>query len=291
MYDHLVFLSDSDSTQYALTVTFGRGLNNNTLVRAERDFFGFVYNSKFWVALPYMKMKHDSTRLDISYNYLFGGLSWNSQHDGGEVTYDWRDTKVGLKFSELKPVQSLRDGDWKLRSHAIGKGTLYWQNDAIPGTVYYELFQLEGANPIGVNQNGETYLNNDWIALVTKSHRHVITSTDTTEAGNRIIKDFFAMSDSKSLMYADGSEHVQMTSDGFRRDYNIYDWMALNKHLSVPELGVAMELSYTESRIFYTDGYCVGIIQGSVSVDNQRERVWGVIEHRQKPKSEQSALK
>jgi hypothetical protein len=291
MYDHLVFVGQQDSTRYALTVTLGRGLADNKFVRAERDFAGFLFAGKSWVTLPYTRMKHDSTRLDLSYPCLFGGLRWTEPYTGGVVTYDRHDIKFELKFNGLRPVQSLKDGETKLRSHAIGEATLTLPTRTVSGKVFYELAQLEGYNPLVNVNTGIDFINYDWIACASTSGENLLCSADTSTESNRLFKNFVAVSGADGLRYAEGADRVRIASDMIQRDRNIYDYLALRKGLTIPDLGVDLKLNLTDNRIFYTTGYCLAIVEGVMSLDNRSEKVWGVLEHRQKPKSSGEVLK
>ncbi|MCX6832087.1 MAG: hypothetical protein NT028_08140, partial [candidate division Zixibacteria bacterium] len=172
--DHVVFLGQKDSLRYALSVTFGRALADNRFKRAERDFLGFLYDGRAWITLPYMRMRHDSLRLDLNYPYVFGGLNWTQPYTDGEVSYDRHDLKFNLKFSGLRPVQSFRDGETRLRSHAIGEGTLVLPTETITGTVFYELLQLEGYNPFANITDGLAYTDYDWLALTSTSGQRLL---------------------------------------------------------------------------------------------------------------------
>lgn len=291
MCDHLVFLGEKDSLRYALTVTFGRGLSDNAFVRAERDFSGFLFDSKGWTTLPYTRMKHDSTRLDITYNCIFGGLNWTEPYKSGTVNYNRHDVRFELKFSGLQPVQSYRDGERRLRSHAIGEATLTLPATTATGRVYYELLQLEGYNPLVNNNSGIEYTNYDWIAATSASGMSLISCSDTATAANRIIKNFSALQTGDGLRYAEGSNYVRIASDAILRDHKIYDYLALKKSLTIPDLGVDVKLRLTDDRIFYTNGYCLSLVEGDLMLDNRGEKLWGLLEHRQQPKSSGEVLR
>lgn len=269
-----------DSLKYVLSVTFGRALADNRFKRAERDFTGFLYDGHAWITLPYTRMRHDSMRVDINYPYVFGGLNWTRPYTDGEVSYVRHDLKFDLKFSELAPVQSLRNGVIDRRSHAIGNGTLILPNDTITGTVYYELLQLEGCNPFVNVTNGLTYTDYDWLALTSTSGDRLLCSSDSTTANDRIKRNFLALESGGLLRYADGSDHVHIISESFARDPRTNDLLASRKNISVPDLGIEVKMTLTDDRIFSTNGYSLSLVDGMLTIDGKLEDAWGIIEHR-----------
>lgn len=278
--DHIVFLGQQDSLRYILSVTFGRALADNRFKRAERDFVGFLNDGRTWITLPYMRMRHDSLRLDINYPYVFGGLNWTRPYTEGEVSYDRHDLKFDLKFSELAPVQYLRNGAIDRRSHAIGSGTLLLPNDTIIGTVYYESLQIEGYNLFANTTGGLTYTDYDWLALTSTSGSRLLCSSDSTTANDRIKKNFLALEYGGALRYADGSDHVRIISAGFVHDPRTQGLLALKKNIVVPGLGIEVKMTLTDEGIFGTNSYCLSLIGGTLTVDGKPENAWGIIEHR-----------
>lgn len=278
--DHIVFLGQQGSLRYALSVTFGRALADNRFKRAERDFTGFLFDGRAWITLPYTRMRHDSLRLDLNYPYVFGGLNWTQSYTDGEVNYDRHDLKFNLKFSGLRPVQSFRDGEKRLRSHAIGEGTLMLPTATITGAVFYELLQLEGYNPFVNITDGWTYTDYDWLALTSVSGKRLLSSSDSTTANDRIKKNFLALESGGSLRYADGSDHVRITSDGFASDPRTNDSLATKKNIAVPDLGIEVKMTLTNERIFGTNSYYLSLVDGTLTIDGKLEDAWGIIEHR-----------
>jgi len=278
--DHVVFLGQQDSLRYVLSVTFGRALADNRFKRAERDFTGFLYDGRAWITLPYTRMRHDSLRLDLNYPYVFGGLNWTQPYTDGEVSYDRHDLKFDLKFSGLAPVQSLHNGVVNRRSHAIGNGTLLLPNDTITGTVYYELVQIEGYNPFANITDGLTYTDYDWLALTSTSGKHLLCSSDSTTANDRIKKNFLSLESGGSLRYADGSDNVRIMSEGIARDPRTNDLLASKKSIAVSDLGIEVRIALTDERIFNTNYYCLSLVAGTLTIDGKLEDAWGVIEHR-----------
>jgi hypothetical protein len=278
--DHIVFLGQQDSSRYVLSVTFGRALADNRFKRAERDFTGFLYDGRVWITLPYTRMRHDSLRLDLNYPYLFGGLNWTQPYTEGEISYDRHDLKFNLKFGGLRPVQSFRDGETRSRSHAIGEGTLVLPTATITGTVFYELLQLEGYNPFVNITDGLTYTDYDWLTLTSTSGKRLLCSSDSTTANDRIKKNFLALESGGMLRYADGSDHVRIISEGFARDSRTNDLLALKKNIAVPDLGIEVEISLMDERIFNTNAYFLSLVDGTLTIDGKLEDVWGIIKHR-----------
>jgi hypothetical protein len=278
--DHVVFLGQQDSLRYALSVTFSRALSDNRFKRAERDFAGFLYDGRNWITLPYMRMKHDSLRLDLNYPYVFGGLNWTQPYTDGEVTYDRHDHKLGLKFSGLRPVQSFRDGESRLRSHAIGEGTLLLPNDTITGTVYYELLQLEGYNPFANITGGLTYTNYDWLALTSTSGNRLLCASDSATATDRIKKNFLSLETGGSLRYADGSDNVRISSMISGPDPRSGGALVSKKSITISGLGIEVKMTMTNDRIFNNNNYYLSLIDGTLAIDGKLENAWGIVEHR-----------
>jgi hypothetical protein len=278
--DHIVFLGQRDSLRYVLSLTFGRALADNRFKRAERDFTGFLYDGHAWITLPYTRMRHDSLRMDINYPYVFGGLNWTQPYTDGEISYDRHDLKFNLKFSDLIPVQSSRNGSIDRRSHAIGKGTLLLPNDTMTGTVFYELMQIEGYNPFANITDGLTYTDYDWLALTSTSGERLLSSSDSTTANDCIKKNFLALEFGGSLRYADGSDHVRIISDSLVSDPKTGNLLALKKNISVPDLGIEVTVKLTDERIFGTNAYYLSLVGGTLTIDGKLEDAWGIIEHR-----------
>lgn len=291
MYDHFVFLGEKDSLRYALAMTFARGMADNRFKRAEADFAGFLFDGSVWTSIPYIRMKHDSTRLDISNPYPFGGWSWTNPHTEGEVHYERRDLEFRLKFSGLRPVQTFRDGETRLRSHAIGEGSLTLPTDTIAGTVFYELLQLEDYNPLVNVESGITYSNYDWLALTSLSGKRLLCSSDSTTANDRIKKNFLALQQDGELKYADGSDRVRIVSDNIVRDPKTTEWLALKKSVAIPELNFNTQVSLTDSRLFHNNSFYLSLVEGTLMVGGSSENVWGLIEHRQQEESSVEALR
>ncbi|MGB5106441.1 MAG: hypothetical protein WBP42_06975 [Candidatus Zixiibacteriota bacterium] len=289
--EHLVFLAERDTMRRALTVTLRRALNDNKYIRAERDFSGFIYNGSFWQNLPYTKARHDSTRLDIGYDFPFGGLTWEAGHSSGRFHYDWRGVKFDAAFSNLTAVQSNRHGDHNRRAHAIGKGMITIGADTLEATVLYEMIQLENYNPVNKIETGIEYTNYDWVAVVDKSGKAMIASSDSTTAGDKILKSFVAMYDGRAVKFAEGASNVRINSDGLQRDHKIHDMFAFKKSLSVAGLAIGFELQLVEPRIFYSSGYALSVTTGTVTSDGKSESAWGIIEHWQQPASDGSVLR
>lgn len=289
MIEHLVFLGERDTMRRAVTVTFRRVLNDNEFIRGERDFSGFVFDGSYWQALPYTKARHDSSRIDIGYNLPSGGLDWDPGRESGRLHYNWRGVQVGVEISGLKAVQSNTHGDVNRRSHAIGNGVMTFGADTLQGTVIYELLQVDGYNPINKVNAGIEYTNYDWIALVDDGTT-VLASSDSTTTGDKILKNFALIQTVGGVSFADGSAMVRINSDGLTRDRKIYDTIALKKSLTIPELNLAFSVDLVEPRIFYTSGYCLSVVSGTLDIAGSTKTVWGIIEHWQQPKADGSVL-
>ncbi len=296
MEDHLVFLSGKDQPNRFASVHLGRGLQDNKYVRAERDFSGFYFDGSSMAGLPYTKEKHDSTSLDSSYPYYtFGGLTWKEAYRSGLFSYDRRGVTFEIEFSGLRPVQYLADEDWRLRVNAIGEGKLIATSDSVSDTVagfvYYELIQLEGYNPIAGVKSGVGNVNYDWIALLTDSEEQVVVSTDSMAAGNILMKNFCAAERGDSIWFAEGSDNVDMISSDVFRDRKIHEWLANKKRLVVEGLDLSIDLALTDTRVFYTNGYAISYIEGSMVAGGDSVGVRGVLEHRQQPGTTSEAIK
>jgi len=288
--EHLVFLGERDTVRRAVTVTFRRVLNDNEFIRAERDFSGFVFDGSYWQALPYTKARHDSSRVDIGYNFPSGGLDWDAGHKSGRMHYNWRGVKVGVEFSGIEAVQSNTNGEINQRSHGIGKGVMTFGADTLAGTVIYELIQVDGYNPINKVNAGIEYTNYDWVALL-DGETTLIASSDSTTGSDKILKNFAVLQGNSGLSFADGSAKVRINSDGLTRDRKIYDTIALKKSLTVPELNLSFSVDLVEPRIFYTSGYCLSVVSGTLEHAGSTKSVWGIVEHWQQPKADGSVLR
>lgn len=288
--EHLVFIGERDTIRRAATVTFRRALNDNEYLRAERDFSGFVYDGSFWQALPYTKARHDSTRLDLGYDFPFGGINWSANHTAGKLHYNWRGLNLNIEFRDLVAVQNNTHGSYNQRANAIGTGVMIFGADTVSGTVFYELQQVEDYNPINNVVAGIEYTNYDWIAVIGADGRALIASSDSTTTGDKLLKNFVALRGSDGIKFADGSAKVRINSSALARDHKIYDMLAQKKQLSLPELKLGFDLSFAEERIFYTSGYCLAIVRGKIELDGVQLPVWGLIEHWQQPKSDGSVL-
>ena len=288
--EHLVFLGERDTVRRAVTVTFRRALNDNEFIRAERDFSGFVFDGSYWQALPYTKARHDSTHLEIGYDFPSGGLDWEPGRQSGRLHYNWRGVKIGVEISGLVAAQNNKSGEANRRAHAIGSGVMTFGADTLSGTVVYEMIQVDGYNPINKVEAGIEYTNYDWVVLSGNDGSVVIASSDSTTAGDKILKNFVVFRDADSLRFGDGSAKVRINSDGLTRDRKIYDTIALKKSLSVPDLNVAFNVDLVEPRIFYTSGYCLSVVIGNLESAGKTVPVWGLIEHWQQPKADGSIL-
>jgi hypothetical protein len=288
--EHLVFIGERDTLRRAATVTFRRALNDNEFLRAERDFSGFVYNGDYWQPLPYTKSRHDSTRLDLGYDFPFGGINWSEDRTAGKLHYDWRGVKLELDFRDLVVVENNTHGSYNQRTNAIGTGVMKFGPDTLAGTVFFELQQVEDYNPVNNIAAGIEYTNYDWIAVVGADGRALIASSDSTTEGDKLLKNFVTLREAGGIRYADGSSKVRINSAALARDHKIYDMLAQRKSLSVPELGLGFDLSLVDPRIFYTSGYCLSLVRGNLDLNGASQPVWGVIEHWQQPKSEGSVL-
>jgi len=292
MEDHLAFISDPGQPERFATVHLGRGIQDNKYLRAERDFSGFYFDGSSMAGLAYTKERHDSTKLSTSYPYYtFGGLTWEQAYSSGEFKYDRRGVKFELEFDQLQPVQYFGDRDWRLRVNAFGRGKLIANEDTVTGLVFYELLQLDGYNPIEQVNRGVDYVNYDWIALRTESGKQLLVSTDSSTANDLLMKNFLALDKGDVIWFADGSDNVDMISSEVLRDRKIHDWLANKKHVDVPGLGVSIDLRLTDRKVFYTSGYAIAVVEGTLSLDGSEEGVWGIMEHRQQPGTTSEAIK
>ena len=289
--EHLVFLPVGSESPRALTVSFRYALNDSDYRRAERDFSGFYFDGKGWRGLPYTRARQDSVSLLKQRDYYFGGLVWNDSRQSGLFYYDRNRIALQLEFEQLLPVQSYRADSTRVCVHAVGHGRLTTPSDTLSGLVYYRLTQLEGYNPITKRGAGLDAINNDWLALVTESGEPLLAVADSDSSLNQLHRNFLAYRVGDSLRYAEGSDQVRVVSSLIRRDPKIYDYLALEKSVRLPELGVELTLKLTESRFFYTSGFCLALIEGELRQDDRRQTIWGLLEHWQPPKADPASLK
>lgn len=288
--ERFVFLGKQDTTRHAVTMTFRRALKDNKFIRAERDFSGFVLDGKYWQALPYTKMRHDSTKLATQYPFMFGGVTWQNDRRAAEIIYKWREMELALDISDLMPVQFNENGDSR-RVHALGSGELTYRGVTIAGKVAYELICVDGFNVIDKLGSGIEYSNYDWVMLETESGKTLLVSTDSTTSGDRILKNFLVLADGANLSAAEGQQNVRMRSGEIQRDRRIFEWLANRKTLEQEELGISIDVTAQDARVFYTSGFALAELAGTVSIGGVKERAWGVLEHWQQPKSGSEALK
>ncbi len=290
MIERFVFLGMQDTLRKAVTMTFRRALKDNKFIRAERDFSGFVLEGNYWQALPYTKMRHDSTKLATQYPFMFGGVVWQNDRRAAEITYRWREMELALDISGLVPVQFNENGGSR-RAHALGTGRLSFRGVTIEGKVAYELICIDGFNAIDKLGTGVEYSNYDWILLQTETGKTLLVSTDSTTAGDRVLKNFLVLADGANLSVAEGQQYVRMKSEEIQRDRKIFEWLANRKTLEQNELGVSLNVTAQEARVFYTSGFAIAEMAGTVTVAGRAEKAWGVLEHWQQPKSDSEVLK
>jgi hypothetical protein len=288
--ERFVFLGMLDTVRQAVTMTFRRALKDNKFIRAERDFSGFVLEGDYWQALPYTKMRHDSTKLATQYPFMFGGVTWQNDRRAAEITYKWREMEFTLDISELVPVQFNENGGSR-RTHALGTGRLSYRGVTIEGRAAYELICIDGFNAIDKLGTGVEYTNYDWTMLQTETGKTLLASTDSTSPGDRILKNFLVVADGTSLSAAEGQQYVRMKSEEIQRDRKIFEWLANRKTLEQDELGVTFDVSAKEARVFYTSGFAIAEVAGTVTIAGRAEMAWGVLEHWQQPKSDSEVLK
>lgn len=288
--ERFVFIGRHDTNRTAVTATFRRVLKDNKFIRAERDFSGFVLGPGYWQALPYTKMRHDSTRLDQNYPFMFGGVEWTTAGKSGALRYNWRGMDLAVEFSGLVPRQHNRHGN-NSRAHGVGSGRFMSGTDTTEGTLFYELIQIDGFNAVDSVGAGIEFSNYDWIALSAPSGATVIAAGDSTTAGDRILKNFVAVSPTGAGLYAEGDQYVRISSDEIRRDPKIAEWLANRKILNASDLGVAFDVRLGAARVFYSSGFALTELEGTLTIDGQSEPVWGVLEHWQQPKSDPGVLK
>ena len=289
--EHLVFLPDEGASPRALTVSFRHTLNDSDYRRAERDFSGFYFDGEGWRVLPYTRARQDSVSLLKQRDYYFGGLEWHDPGQSGLFYYDRDRIALQLEFEQLLPVQAFRADSTRVRANAIGRGILATPTDTISGWVYYKLVQLEGYNPITEKGAGPDLINYDWLALVTESGEPLLASAESDSSQSRLHRNFLAYRVGESLHYAEGSDHVRVVSSLIRRDPKIFDYLALEKSVLLPELGVELKLKLTENRLFYTSGFCLALVEGELQENDRRQTIWGLLEHRQPPKADPASLK
>lgn len=288
--ERFVFLGQQDTVRRAVSMTFRRALKDNKFIRAERDFSGFVLEGDYWQALPYTKMRHDSTKLATQYPFMFGGVTWQNDRRAAEITYKWREMELALDISDLVPVQFNENGESR-RVHTLGSGKLTYRGVAIAGKVSYELICVDGFNVIDKLGSGIEYSNYDWIMLETESGKTLLVSTDSTTSGDRILKNFLVLADGPNLSAAEGQQNVRLRSEEIQRDRKIFEWLANRKTLEQDELGISIDVTAQEARVFYTSGFAIAELAGTVSIGGVKEMAWGVLEHWQQPKSESEALR
>jgi hypothetical protein len=289
--EKLVFVGDRDTSRYALTVTFGRGLNDNRFRRAEREFSGFLFDGAGWRPLTYTKARHDSTSLLEQTDYYFGTLAWQQRGESGEIRYDRRGLAFRLEFDGLRPIQAWNPDSVTTQAHAVGQGALFLDSDTISGRVVYQLIQLEGFNPIVGGGSGITRINHDWLALAVADDGVLVASSDSSAANNRIHKNFMSLLQGDSVVYADGANNFRIMSEAIRRDAQIGVPLALTKTASVPELGISFRVDLTDNRFFYTNGFALAIVEGELQRTGLTQQVWGIVEHQQKPGIDPALLK
>lgn len=82
-----------------------------------------------------------------------------------------------------------------------------------------------------------------------------------------------------------------MSSSEILRDPKIYEWLANKKRLNADQMGLEVELSLTDKRVFYSNGYAVAEVEGTMRYQGREESVWGVLERAQQPKTDSEALR
>lgn len=291
MADRIIFLGQKDSSYFAVSLRYRRALEDNKFKRAERSFDGHLFDGKKWILLAYTQARQGTSLLDPVLPYYFTDFAWNDNHTGGDITYDRRDTKFELKFENLLPVQGFEEGKAGRWVQAIGRGSFSYEGTTVSGTVYYQLVELEGYNPMGDRGQMNDHINSDWLGLLTESGGHFVASADTLTPNEQLYKNFIAYNNGDSTLYAEGSSLVRITSDEIRRDAKIGDYLALRKEVNVPDLNLQLVVNLTDDRFFSTYGYCFAIVTGSLEVAGQSQPVWGLLEHLQQPKSDSQVLR
>lgn len=288
--ERFVFLGAQDTIRRAVEMTFRRALKDNKFIRAERDFSGFVLEGAYWQALPYTKMRHDSTKLATQIPFTFGGITWREAGKAGMIAYNWRGVSLNLEFSDLRPVQFNEHGANR-RSHGVGTATLNYQGLAVTGSIAYELICLDDYNAIDKSGEGIEYTNYDWMMLLAQSGEVVLASADSTTAGDRVLKNFLVVSKDGALSAAEGSQYVRIQSSELQRDRKIFEWLAGKKTLEQIDLGMSFDVRLQEARLFYTSGFAIAEVGGQIMIGGQSQSAWGVLEHWQQPKSDGEVLK
>lgn len=289
--DKFLFLGESEGQRYALLMSYERALQDNRFKRAERVFEGYLLTGSHWQVLGYTRAQQVEERLDDIGDYYFATMERSTDHRSGTIRYDRRETKFEFSFADLKPVQGFRQGETKRRVNAIGSGSLTIDSATITGTVFYQLVQLEGFNPIAGKGVGIDYINFDWIGLLAADGERILASADSTTRNDLLLKNFVSIVSGDSILFADGSANFRIKSDLIRRDPKITDYLALKKNLTAPELDFELNLDLTQQRLFYTSGFCLALVEGQFAAAAGPISVWGVLEHRQKPKSSDQALR
>ena len=287
----ILFLGENNGEKRALLVRFRHARADNHYKPAERDFSGYYFDGERWLTLPYTRARHDSTNLLAQNDFYFGSLQWVDSTRSGTLFYDRDNITLGLEFGDLIPVQSFRDNDTRLRAHAFGEATLRTMTDTVSGMVYCQLEELAGFNPLVEKGSGIEKVNYEWVALQSSGGLRLLASSDSATAKNRLLKNFLAIQQDEQILYADGSDNFRISSDVIRRDPKIFDHLALKKSAAVPELDFAMSFELTEQRFFYTSGFALALVTGTVELGSQTYEVWGVLEHQQQPKPDPETLK
>ncbi|MFH2055137.1 MAG: hypothetical protein ABIJ61_04195 [bacterium] len=289
--EQILFLGESHGEKRALLVRFRHALDDNRFKPAERDFGGFYFDGQGWRVLAYTRARHDSTSLLAQNDYYFGSLQWNDSTRVGTLFYDRDNLTLGLEFANLLPLQAYWEGETRLRAHAVGDATLRTLTDTVSGTVFCQLEELADYNPLAEKGSGIDKINYDWVALLGSDNLRLLAASDSATVDNRLYKNFLAVATDGGVLYADGSDNFRIESDLIRRDAKIFDYLALKKSATVPELGFKMDFDLSEKRFFYTSGFALAIVTGEVELDGQARQVWGVLEHQQRPKADPETLK
>ncbi len=291
MADRIIFLGQKDSSFVALNLLYRRTLEDNKFKRAERSFGGHLFDGRKWILLDYTQARQNTTLLDPVLPFYFANFTWNDNHTGGVVTYDRRGLKFECTFENLSPFQGFEEGTTGRWVQAVGTGSLIYGADTISGTIYYQLVELEGYNPMGDRGQMNDHINFDWLGLLTESGRRLVVASDTLTPNEQLYKNFIAYNNGDSTLYAEGSSLVRITSDEIRRDSKIGDYLALRKEVNVPDLNLQLVVNLTDSRFFSSYGYCFAIVTGTLEVAGQPQPVWGLLEHLQQPKSDSRVLR
>jgi hypothetical protein len=291
MGDKIIFVGRKDSSYFALSLLYRRALEDNKFKRAERSFEGYLFDGRRWIFLTYTQARQDTTMLDPVLPFYFTNFRLNDKHTGGSITYDRRDIKFELKFENLAPVQGFEQGENGRWVQAIGTGSFSYEGATINGTIYYQLVELEGYNPMADRGQITNHINFNWLGLLTDSGGTLVTASDTLTPNEQLYKNFVAYNDGDSTLYAEGASLVRITSDDIRRDAKIGDYLALRKELSVPDLNLQLVVDLTDDRFFSSYGYCFAIVRGSLEIAGQSQSVWGLLDHLQQPNSDSQVLR